>query len=424
MSLLLYLTYSSLWKTWITFTAVAIFLALLIPLIAYFYTIKEKKEEILNINILISFIISSILLTLSFYSLNKNLPLNIENQITGYVALIGVMPTLYLWIVKERKKERELLNKGAELNQIRIAELNKVYVDAINQFNNPTSDSFLAGAYSLNGLIDDWINLYNENTENEHYYFTRVEQIAAILLSKIEERTTNKLFMVLSSSVVFKLSTFSKKNESLKITWKNFDLSYLDLKNICLEGEDLRGVLFIKSNLSRANFKRCTLIHANFEKSNLREATFEGTKLRGANFENSKLGHANFEKSRLLNTTFEKANLLEASFKYARLLQVNFKAAKLAETNFNHALISSPNFEYAKFISPLFSLDAIIDEGRISFSESLTISQIKSCAFLKHNKKYIIKDTLINKVQENYPDEETIILKDDFYRLVDKNYRL
>mgnify|MGYP006983167768 FL=1 len=121
------------------------------------------------------------------------------------------MPTLYLWIVKERKKERELLNKGAELNQIRIAELNKVYVDAINQFNNPTSDSFLAGAYSLNGLIDDWINLYNENTENEHYYFTRVEQIAAILLSKIEERTTNKLFMVLSSSVVFKLSTFSKK---------------------------------------------------------------------------------------------------------------------------------------------------------------------------------------------------------------------
>lgn len=64
---------------------------------------------------------------------------------TAYLAIIGSIPTVYLWIVKERKKEEELKNKQQEINQITISELNKVYVDAVNQFFD--DKTFIAGAY-------------------------------------------------------------------------------------------------------------------------------------------------------------------------------------------------------------------------------------------------------------------------------------
>ena len=47
-------------------------------------------------------------------------------------------------------KEVELENKQEELYQSKISELNKVYVDAINQIYK--EDSFLAGVYSLYGV--------------------------------------------------------------------------------------------------------------------------------------------------------------------------------------------------------------------------------------------------------------------------------
>ncbi len=53
---------------------------------------------------------------------------------TAYLAIIGSLPTVYLWIVKERKKEEELKNKQQEINQIKVSELNKVYVDAVINF--------------------------------------------------------------------------------------------------------------------------------------------------------------------------------------------------------------------------------------------------------------------------------------------------
>lgn len=70
---------------------------------------------------------------------------------TAYLAIIGSIPTVYLWIVKERKKEEELKNKQQEINQIKTSELNKVYVDAVNQFFD--DKTFIAGAYALLALV-------------------------------------------------------------------------------------------------------------------------------------------------------------------------------------------------------------------------------------------------------------------------------
>lgn len=74
-------------------------------------------------------------------------------------------------------KEKDLLNKEKELYQNKISELNKVYVDSINQIYNRSS--FIAGSYSLNSLILNWRSLYNDDNKEE--VSIKISQLSGIL---------------------------------------------------------------------------------------------------------------------------------------------------------------------------------------------------------------------------------------------------
>ena len=121
-------------------------LTITVFLILIFFAYKKIVNENENGNILISkvllhLIISSFSLAVGIYCLSRAMNLGFENNLTAYIAIIGGIPTIYLWIVRERKKEKDqdialssLNKKDIELYQNKIAELNKVYVDAISQF--------------------------------------------------------------------------------------------------------------------------------------------------------------------------------------------------------------------------------------------------------------------------------------------------
>jgi hypothetical protein len=140
-----------------------------------FRNYQSLNKETLNITHFLFFVVISLFLAIVFFYLNRLLNLNIENTMTGYIAILGSMPTIYLWIIKERKKEVELENKQKELYQYKISELNKVYVDAINQIYK--EESFLAGVYSLYNVILDWIGLYNISKTNKKEINIKVEQL-------------------------------------------------------------------------------------------------------------------------------------------------------------------------------------------------------------------------------------------------------
>lgn len=78
--------------------------------------------------------------------------------------------------------------------------MNKVYVDAISQFYKP--QSFMAGAYALNALVDDWLGLTKEHPSNSEEHLIRVSQISSILFQR-EQRYQ------ITSSLIFLLNNYS-----------------------------------------------------------------------------------------------------------------------------------------------------------------------------------------------------------------------
>lgn len=213
------------------------------------YTANKKlREETVRDNILISkvllqLIYASISLAIGIYCLNHAMKLGFEQNLTAYIAIIGGIPTIYLWIIRERKKEQdlknkdiELNNKKIELNQIKIAELNKIYVDAINQFYS--KEQFLAGAYALSGLIEDWMQLETFSSSDFINNTTKIEQISSIIFSKFQSKKHNILFSRLVSRIVQKLIYFSLKrnnwDERMEIPWQQYNLSGIDLSNMNL----------------------------------------------------------------------------------------------------------------------------------------------------------------------------------------------
>lgn len=309
---------------------------------------KYESKGILKIPYFSLSICISIGLAVGVYFLNQEMKLGFDKSLTAYVAILGAVPTVYLWIIKERKKEEELKNKKQELRQVKISELNKVYVDAISQFYN--HESFLAGAYSLSGLIDDWINLSNDD-ENKEYYYTRIQQILGIILSKTEERKLNHLFKVLSSNIVFKMIRLKMGK---KIDLRNFDLSNLDLSGINFNGYDLRGINFSQTNLSEAdltatNLTGTDLSQANLENAKLTKADLTATKLLQANLKNADLSHIE-----TFLTSFDEANLNNAKLIHANIFGSFFNDTILESANLENATVqkndlSSANFKRASF---------------------------------------------------------------------------
>ena len=71
-----------------------------------FRNYQSLNKETLNITHFLFFVVISLFLAIVFFYLNRLLNLNIENIMTGYIAILGSMPTIYLWIIKEREKKK------------------------------------------------------------------------------------------------------------------------------------------------------------------------------------------------------------------------------------------------------------------------------------------------------------------------------
>lgn len=320
----------------------------------------KKKYEGKGILKMLYFSLSigiSIGLAVGVYFLNQKMNLGFDKSLTAYVAILGAVPTAYLWVIKERKKEEDLKNKNQELKQLKISELNKVYVDAINQFYN--QNSFLAGAYSLNGLIDDWINLLNDD-ENEEYYYTRIRQISGIILSKIEERSSNHLFKVLSSNIVFKMINLQEVD---KIGLRNFDLSNLDLKEINFSGCNLSGITFTNSDLSDADLSDCNLSRTTFTNSNLSKANLSGANLKFSDFSKSILFEADLSCIDTELTVFSKSDLEKAKLTNARISNSILSNSSLKASNLDNATLVYNVYDDTDFTVASFEKASLVKEN-------------------------------------------------------------
>lgn len=59
----------------------------------------EKKSEILNMWWFVLSIVASIALMILAYFISKKF--EVETSLTAFVAVLGAVPTAYLWVVKE-----------------------------------------------------------------------------------------------------------------------------------------------------------------------------------------------------------------------------------------------------------------------------------------------------------------------------------
>ncbi len=302
-------------------------------------------NEKISIKILWFWIVLSFFLSIIFYSLVNFKILKMEISLTAFIALTGALPTVYLWIVKERKKEKDqeiaLLNlekkekdqeialsslnkKDIELYQNKIAELNKVYVDAISQFYNP--QSFMAGAYALNALIDDWLVLSREHQNDSEEHLIRVSQIASILFSKKTEVADDILFNTLIEKIFSKITRLTVDNKTFSFSWKGFTFKSLNLFRANLSSANLPGIDLVNADLTAAFLNKTNLIYADLISAILVNAQLIGADLTGAN---------------LIEATLMGARLMKANLTYADLSNAKSRWADVNEAIFSSTIISN-----------------------------------------------------------------------------------
>ncbi|MCT0449098.1 pentapeptide repeat-containing protein [Lactococcus lactis] len=235
-------------------------------------------NEQISIKILWAWIGLSLLLTILFYCLTNLKMLKMETSLTAFIALTGALPTVYLWIVRERKKEKDqdialssLHKRDIELYQNKITELNRIYVDAVSQFYD--QKSLMAGAYALNALIDDWLILAKENSDDSEEHYNRVYQISSILFSERKKNISNQLFLIVTEKLVVKIAKLShQKKGKFKYNFSKFDFEKASLENVNLENTDLHNIKLDNSNLSGSNLESSDMTGIHLDNANLSTA--------------------------------------------------------------------------------------------------------------------------------------------------------
>ena len=275
---------------------------------------ENENGDILISKVLLQLIISSISLAVGIYCLSRAMNLGFENNLTAYIAIIGGIPTIYLWIVRERKKEKDqeialssLNKKDIEIYQNKIAELNKVYVDAITQFYN--SESFMAGAYALNALVDDWLVLTKEHPSNSEEHLIRFSQISSILFSKRTEITDNHQFNLLIEQLFIKVAKTSVMYKHFKFNWEGYSFDNLNFSGADLNGADLsyaklNGAILIMADLSSVELTGAKLNHADLSfadlsRANLRDAELNHALISNSSFSNATLNNSSLREMRI-----------------------------------------------------------------------------------------------------------------------------
>ena len=349
-------------------------------------------SSILNGYLLLIIIFCSILLSIAIFKLNDWMSLKLDNTMTGYIAIIGSLPTVYLWIVKERKKEEELKNKQQEINQIKVSELNKVYVDAVNQFYN--EKTFIAGAYALLALVDDWINMSKEYDEKAKDYYPRVSQISSILFAKQKENCKNDLFNSIILELFNKIVQLEKNINNFSFNWskvslKNLKISNFDFKNSQLNGIKIVDSEFIDVKMTNISFANAILTNNDFSFEDLTDANLRGTNLSNSIFIGSDLESANLSSAKLIQADLGHAELSAADLSAADLSAADLSFAVLNGANLINADLSYANFEGAELNNAILS-HATLNQAKFKDAD-IKHTVFESNILIEKNKKIISK---------------------------------
>ncbi|WP_270245028.1 pentapeptide repeat-containing protein [Lactococcus lactis] len=383
-------------------------------------------NEQISIKILWTWICISLSLSILFYCLTNFKILNMETSLTAFIALTGALPTVYLWIVRERKKEKDqeialssLKKKDIELYQNKISELNKVYVDAITQFYN--SESFMAGAYALNALVDDWLALAKEHPDDSEEHLIRVSQISSILFSKRTEMQHNIQFNHLIEKLFIKIAKTTAKYTLFKFNWLGYsfeklhfggadfngaDLSYAELNGADLRDAELNYAILIAADLSSVDLAGAKLNHADLSFSALTRANLRDAELNHAIISNSSFSNADLSISSLREMKIDiegHLNSLIGDYDY------NFSMTNCDLTN---ADLTNTDLTYADLRGATFS-DTIISYNQLFEIKQITLNQIKGLLIYDDESKdnESITETIIEKLQPVIQDGESPISK-------------
>lgn len=319
---------------------------------------KEPNKSILNTKIFYILIGLAILLALAIYILNNKCNLKIDNNLTGYIGLIAAPPTAYLWIIKERKKELELVNKEEDQYLMKVAELNRVQNEAINQFYD--EKKMLAGAIAINSSIDEWTNLSHTYKEHQKEIFIKVEQLSSVLFFKysLEENNSGQITEIIKeviekiiyfqdeTKLMFDWSKYKFKNLGFGTNMDEYPGLGLKYANTFINSELLKATL-LESEFTSLNLTKMTSSKSYFDKSyftnaNLEESKFIDSSFREAYFNSANLQKANLHDSKFFGAKFERADLRGAvlkgaSFKQAKLKGADLRGADLTKTDFTGA---------------------------------------------------------------------------------------
>ena len=380
---------------------------------------ENENGDILISKVLLQLIISSISLAVGIYCLSRAMNLGFENNLTAYIAIIGGIPTIYLWIVRERKKEKDqeialssLNKKDIEIYQNKIAELNKVYVDAITQFYN--SESFMAGAYALNALVDDWLVLTKEHPSNSEEHLIRFSQISSILFSKRTEITDNHQFNLLIEQLFIKVAKTSVMYKHFKFNWEGYSFDNLNFSGADLNGADLsyaklNGAILIMADLSSVELTGAKLNHADLSYADLSRAN-----LRDAELNHAFISNSSFSNAKLNNSSLREMRIDIESHLYSLIgdYAYNFSMTNCDLTN---ADLTNTDLTYANLKGATFS-DTIISYNQLFEINQITLNQIQGLLIYDDESKdnepttEIIIEKLQSKIQEiDSPISKTIL---------------
>lgn len=216
--------------------------------------------------LLILFLISLALAFLAAYFIPKVFGQNVSVTLQALVVIAAGLPTVYLWIVNQRKKEHDV-NFEAE------RELNNRYVKAVEQLYN--SESFMAGAYAVASLITDWYDLEIPLKKKR----TQMEHLTRILLNidrdelVVKNQSILNQYLQLCRTVLLDEEHLELVEKGEKYTYNLLNLSNLDLSNqndglfsklkpIKLYSGSLEGTVLSETNLEKANLRGAKLAGA------------------------------------------------------------------------------------------------------------------------------------------------------------------
>lgn len=219
--------------------------------------------------------------------------------------------------------------------QQKVTELNKIYVDSINQFYE--KKSMLAGAFSLEALLYNWFEMIEDDGNNKTFISIKIQQICSILFSKnsskyFSEEIDGKTYSKITGRVISFLALNVKLNKIDAIKWFYFDNSFTDLS---------------QTNISGAN-----LSYANLDKSILVDADLTDSYLRKANLSNANLTYANFSGATLTETDLSGTNLSFAKFGgNTRDNLLSFEQVK--ESKFNYIFVENKRYNKVEYLDYL-----------------------------------------------------------------------